>query len=122
MSGVAVVTGGARNLGRSIVLALAVGGFDVVVNTRSDLDQAEAVAKEARHLHPERQACTTLRSGIPIARRLATPCSDCGTMGSRWTVPAITASAKRYTSTTLTATASSCTGIVRAPNGRTSSN
>jgi 3-oxoacyl-[acyl-carrier protein] reductase len=50
VSGVAVVTGGARNLGRSIVLALAVAGFDVVVNTRSNLDEAEAVAKEARDL------------------------------------------------------------------------
>ena len=50
MTGVAVVTGGARNLGRSIVLALAVAGFDVLVNTRSDLEQAEAVAKEARDL------------------------------------------------------------------------
>jgi 3-oxoacyl-[acyl-carrier protein] reductase len=49
-NGVAVVTGGARNLGRSIVLALAGAGFDVVVNTRSNLDQAEAVAEEVRDL------------------------------------------------------------------------
>lgn len=48
--GVAVVTGGARNLGRAIVLALAEAGFDVVVNTRADLDRAEAVAAEARDL------------------------------------------------------------------------
>jgi 3-oxoacyl-[acyl-carrier protein] reductase len=48
--GVAVVTGGARNLGRAIVLALAGVGFDLVVNTRSDLEQAEAVAEEARDL------------------------------------------------------------------------
>jgi 3-oxoacyl-[acyl-carrier protein] reductase len=46
--GVAVVTGGARNLGRTIVLALARDGFDVVVNTRSDVEQAEKVAAEAR--------------------------------------------------------------------------
>lgn len=50
MTGVAVVTGGARNLGRAIVLALAGAGFDVVVNTRTDLDRAEAVAGEARDL------------------------------------------------------------------------
>lgn len=50
MSGVAVVTGGARNLGRAIVLALARNGFDVVVNTRSDAEQAEKVAAEAREL------------------------------------------------------------------------
>jgi 3-oxoacyl-[acyl-carrier protein] reductase len=48
VTGVAVVTGGARNLGRTIVLALARDGFDVVVNTRSDVEQAEKVAAEAR--------------------------------------------------------------------------
>jgi 3-oxoacyl-[acyl-carrier protein] reductase len=48
MTGVAVVTGGARNLGRSIVLALARIGCDVVVNARHDLEQAEKVAAEAR--------------------------------------------------------------------------
>ena len=50
MSGVAVVTGGARNLGRSIVLALARAGYDTVVNTRSDRQAAEQVAAEARAL------------------------------------------------------------------------
>lgn len=50
MSGVAVVTGGARNLGRSIVLALARSGYDVVVNTRSDIESAEQVVAEARGL------------------------------------------------------------------------
>jgi 3-oxoacyl-[acyl-carrier protein] reductase len=50
VNGVAVVTGGARNLGRSIVLALARSGHDVVVNARSDAEQAEAVAAEAREL------------------------------------------------------------------------
>ncbi len=48
MTGVAVVTGGARNLGRSMVLALARAGCDVVVNTRADAEQAEKVAAEAR--------------------------------------------------------------------------
>lgn len=46
--GVAVITGGARNLGRAIVLALARDGFDVVVNTRVDTEHAEKVAAEAR--------------------------------------------------------------------------
>jgi 3-oxoacyl-[acyl-carrier protein] reductase len=50
VTGVAVVTGGARNLGRAIVLALARGGYDVVVNTRADADAAEQVAAEAREI------------------------------------------------------------------------
>jgi 3-oxoacyl-[acyl-carrier protein] reductase len=48
MTGVALVTGGARNLGRTIVLALAGSGHDVVINSRSDAEQAERVAEEAR--------------------------------------------------------------------------
>jgi 3-oxoacyl-[acyl-carrier protein] reductase len=50
VSGVAVVTGGARNLGRSMVLALARAGYDVVVNARSDAEGAESAAAEARAL------------------------------------------------------------------------
>lgn len=51
--GVAVVTGGARNLGRTIVLALARDGFDVVVNTRTDVARAEQVAARAREFGVE---------------------------------------------------------------------
>ena len=50
VSGVAVVTGGARNLGRAIVLALANAGFDVAVNTRGNLREAENTAAAARRL------------------------------------------------------------------------
>jgi 3-oxoacyl-[acyl-carrier protein] reductase len=50
LTGVAVVTGAGRNLGRAIALALAEGGFDVVVNTRSDLVAAGMVVKEAEAL------------------------------------------------------------------------
>jgi 3-oxoacyl-[acyl-carrier protein] reductase len=38
---VALVTGGARNIGRSICLALAAGGAAVLVNTRGSREQAE---------------------------------------------------------------------------------
>lgn len=46
--GAALVTGGARRIGRAIVLALARRGHDVVVHHRDSLEDAEALAEEAR--------------------------------------------------------------------------
>lgn len=43
---VAIVTGGARNIGRAIALALGADGANVVVNARGDADAAATVAHE----------------------------------------------------------------------------
>ncbi|MGI3778228.1 MAG: SDR family oxidoreductase [Janthinobacterium lividum] len=47
---VALVTGGARRLGRAIVLALAGAGFDVALHFRGSRDEAEATAREVKAL------------------------------------------------------------------------
>lgn len=45
---VALVTGGARNIGRAIALELAAGGAAVAVNTRNSIADAEQVVQEIR--------------------------------------------------------------------------
>ena len=47
---VALVTGSARNIGRATVLKLAAEGANVIVNSRTNQAEADAVAREARAL------------------------------------------------------------------------
>ena len=49
----ALVTGSGRNIGRAIILKLAEEGANVVVNARSNQEEAESVAAEARELGVE---------------------------------------------------------------------
>lgn len=53
MPHVAVVTGSAQNLGAAIALHLAERGFSVVINARSKVREAQAVANQARALGVE---------------------------------------------------------------------
>ncbi len=53
---VAIVTGAARNIGRSIALSLAAGGAKVAVNTRAALDQASDVVSEIKMLGSDAEA------------------------------------------------------------------
>ena len=46
----ALVTGAGRNIGRGIALAMAKAGANVVVNTRTNKDEGESVAQEAKAL------------------------------------------------------------------------
>jgi 3-oxoacyl-[acyl-carrier protein] reductase len=44
----ALITGASRNIGRAIALAFAAGGADLILNTRANREELEAVAAECR--------------------------------------------------------------------------
>ena len=53
---VVLVTGGARRIGRTVVLTLAAAGFDIALHYRGSADEAAATADEARALGARVQA------------------------------------------------------------------
>ena len=69
---VAIVTGAGRNIGRGIALALAAGGAAVVVNARSNLQEAEAVAGEIERAGGKALAVTADVADADAVRTMAT--------------------------------------------------
>lgn len=67
--GAALVTGGARRLGRALVGACAEAGFDVAIHTRAVDDDAEAAAAEVRARGRKAQifACDLRREATTVA-------------------------------------------------------
>lgn len=66
----AVVTGSARNIGRAIALDLANAGAAVVVNARTSVTQAEAVAEEIRQAGGRAAVCIADVTDPDAASRL----------------------------------------------------
>lgn len=50
---IAIVTGSSRNIGKAIALTLADAGANILINARSSVEEAEAVAEEARGMGVE---------------------------------------------------------------------
>ena len=67
---VAIVTGAGRNIGRGIALALSDGGAAVVVNARSNLAEAEAVAGEIERAGGEALAVTADVADAEAVRKM----------------------------------------------------
>lgn len=70
MPGAVLVTGGAKRIGRAIVLALAGAGHDLAIHCRSSKDAAEALAGEVRALGRRAVVVTADLSREDQVRRL----------------------------------------------------
>jgi NAD(P)-dependent dehydrogenase (short-subunit alcohol dehydrogenase family) len=71
----ALVTGGAKRLGRAIGLALAHNGFDLVLHCRGSRDEAEAVAAEVRAMG---RACDVVAADLADEAQVRTLIERCG--------------------------------------------
>jgi 3-oxoacyl-[acyl-carrier protein] reductase len=67
---VALVTGGARNIGRAISLALAAGGASVAVNALSSRDEAGRVAREIREAGGRAEVCIADIADAPSVKSM----------------------------------------------------
>ncbi|SPK73781.1 putative deshydrogenase [Cupriavidus taiwanensis] len=72
--GVALVTGGARRLGRAIALELAAHGWDVAVHCHRSVDEAEALATQIRAL---RRRAAVLRADLADEAATSRLVADC---------------------------------------------
>ena len=72
MRGVALITGAARRIGRSLSLAAAEAGYDVAVHHRGSADAAEALAAEIRALG---------RQAAPVCAELTDEAETAGLVG-----------------------------------------
>ena len=66
---IALVTGSGRNIGRATVLKLAGEGAHVVVNARTNQEEADAVVREARGLGSRRSPWLPMSPGKTRSRR-----------------------------------------------------
>lgn len=78
----ALVTGGARRLGRAMALALAEAGFDLAIHYATSADEAEATAAE---VHARGRRAVTLRADLAreeeVARLLPDAAASLGPVG-----------------------------------------
>ena len=76
---VAIVTGAGRNIGRGIALALADGGAAIVVNARSNMTEAAAVAGEIGRAGGKAFAVTAdVADPQAVQAMVAAALADCG--------------------------------------------
>src|SRR5438309_367979 len=84
---VAIVTGAGRNIGRGIALALADGGAAVVVNARSNMQEAQAVVGEIERAGGRGLAVTADVAEPAAVQRMADAAAQkFGRSNTRWSM------------------------------------